>query len=650
MSDYSAIGAVSDTLKALLEDRMEIDILPSPLILSIGPPPERRTAAVEEHPQVNLFLYRVSENASLQNQESPGRGSRGAFGRPPLSLNLHYLLTAYAATVTNGEAPGYDHSLSQKVLGSAMRVLHDYPVVTDRLTRQRAMPGAPLRDPALLDVALRGDYESIKTTLEPLSLEDLTKIWTSLSLPIRLSAAYVVQVVQIESLGTRTFPRPVGQPATVDPIQPRSLNDPGPWVKVITISTPTITDLRVRRGTSTVEQSQPYARIGDTLVLRGTHLSGLATSVSIGNLLVPASVARADRVEVLIPNDATLQPGILALRVLTSDPTVPGAGVASNQIALMLVPLIETVTPAPALAAVNGLLSSIEILGTRLWQATHSGEAVIGHEVVPSANYLGKRQDCLELAIPNGLPSGVQVLVSEQLTFPITVGATSSSFTVSIAGVSRQSAQTMETTLDSTTICDVVAGMIRGAGPTEPAFRDVKVELFDGRLFVIAGGSHDAMNISASGAASPQFADKIGFPAGLVQLAGAATALLSGSLPWPPVLSSTAPQVTLRSSSTPALHVLEPGLPTGADQATWMADLATRLKTKINAATGNQVMVVPFGNQLLFISDVAECLWFEALATDLQTVSDLRLRMNCAVRVRVNGAESIDDVQVVLPR
>jgi hypothetical protein len=49
-----------------------------------------------------LFLYRATENASLKNQMIPGQGHPSEYGHPPLSLVLHYLLTAYGATDDNG--------------------------------------------------------------------------------------------------------------------------------------------------------------------------------------------------------------------------------------------------------------------------------------------------------------------------------------------------------------------------------------------------------------------------------------------------------------------------------------------------------------------------------------------------------------------
>ena len=97
MSDFRAIGGVSATLQTLLTDRMELPNGVGGVPVTVGLPPftAKDNEPHREDPRVNLFLYRVSENGYLQNQEIPGRGAGNGYGHPPLSLNLHYLVTAY---------------------------------------------------------------------------------------------------------------------------------------------------------------------------------------------------------------------------------------------------------------------------------------------------------------------------------------------------------------------------------------------------------------------------------------------------------------------------------------------------------------------------------------------------------------------------
>src|SRR5215470_17020923 len=48
--------------------------------------------------QVNIFLHQVTHNAAWRNVGLPSVGPDGAtrLDNPPLALDLHYLLTAYA--------------------------------------------------------------------------------------------------------------------------------------------------------------------------------------------------------------------------------------------------------------------------------------------------------------------------------------------------------------------------------------------------------------------------------------------------------------------------------------------------------------------------------------------------------------------------
>jgi hypothetical protein len=150
-----------------------------------------------DKPRVNLFLYRVTESPFLKNQEVPGRGQPEPHGHPPLSLDLHYLVTAYGTTEEAG-AQFSDETVAQWLLGSAMSALHDYPVITADLKTSSGH--------TILDAGLLGEFEQVRLCLEPLTLEDLSKVWTALALPFRLSAAYTVGVVQIESEGLRRPP------------------------------------------------------------------------------------------------------------------------------------------------------------------------------------------------------------------------------------------------------------------------------------------------------------------------------------------------------------------------------------------------------------------------------------------------------------
>ena len=662
MSDFHGIGGVSVTLQTLLADRMELPdgILAVPPV-TIGPPAfsSLDSDPRREDPRVNLFLYRVTENGYLQNQEIPGRGSAGAFGHPPLSLNLHYLITAYGNETVAGAPPGpplFDDRIAHFLLGSAMRVLHDVPVVTDRVTTVRPPSGS-----FVLHDSLRDEYEQVKLTLEPLSLEDVTKVWTALALRYRLSAAYLVTVVQIESRRPRRFPRPVGQPIspTIPPL-PTDPPSPGPMVYVLTIQTPTVTDVRVRRLGETVEQTFPYARIGDTLILLGTSLGSPATSVEIGDLRLPASLSRGDRVEVDIP-DATipgvgpipperqLQPGARTARVVLRDPLVPQSAIASNEAAFMLVPFVD---PNPlTVVYVGGPPRTVTVSGSRLLPTTPGGETMIGRSAVPRAAYAAASPTSLTVPIPDTLPArDVNVLVSGPLLAdPVLLGPTAQVLDITIGGTTRSVTANLPGSIPRTAVAGILASLIHDAGvlpapaPPDPLFTGARVDLWNNRLYVVPGGLNHTIAITSPGPSTLAGDLHLTVP----QPPGAASALVSGELSSPPPLSSPNPHLTMRVGAQPPITVtLAP--------TTSLAALAGGLQTAINVASALpaylNATVVTSGSQLLVIPGIAGLVVFDPAAGDDRTVSELQLHARFAIRVRVNGAESIDPAVLELPQ
>src|SRR5947208_4063031 len=97
MSDFTAIAGVSRSLRRLLRDRMS-----DPVPVTIAPPDVTVTGITDR--RINLFLFQVQENAQLKNQEIPGQGHPGSYGRPPLSLSLFYLLTAFSGAEATEDA------------------------------------------------------------------------------------------------------------------------------------------------------------------------------------------------------------------------------------------------------------------------------------------------------------------------------------------------------------------------------------------------------------------------------------------------------------------------------------------------------------------------------------------------------------------
>ena len=126
---------------------------------------------------LSLFLYRVAVNGARRNLP-PTLSPEGKRMRPPLPLDLYYLLTAWAKTAAK----------QQRLLGWAVRALQDVPV----------LPASFLNDYAPEPEVFRPN-ESVEIILDPLNLADMNNLWGSAKVTPPLSVGYVVRMVAVES-------------------------------------------------------------------------------------------------------------------------------------------------------------------------------------------------------------------------------------------------------------------------------------------------------------------------------------------------------------------------------------------------------------------------------------------------------------------
>jgi hypothetical protein len=254
--------------------------------------------------------------------EMPGRIKPGETGQPPLALNLYYLITTYGQND--------DDVFSHHLLGRAMHILHDHPIL-----------GAEEIRVALEGNDLHEQVERVRITPQPLNLDETSKLWSTLQTQYRISAAYQAAVVLIESTRPAKTPLPVLTRARDDDgvAAQADLIPPFPTLQGISISPP---------------HSQPSARLGDELQLSGHHLSGDHVVVRLRHhrleephALTPLTGATANRISVRIPEAPGLWPaGIYTLSAIISRAGEPDR--ATNELAFALAPGIASLTPNPA--------------------------------------------------------------------------------------------------------------------------------------------------------------------------------------------------------------------------------------------------------------------------------------------------------------
>ncbi|GAA1445891.1 DUF4255 domain-containing protein [Leifsonia poae] len=308
MSNSLAVAATTNAIRNLLLTQMPaLDAGLAGLAVTTAVPAAARVNQVG--PSVNLFLYRTAANPAWRNQDYPAQVHAGESGRPPLALDLHYLLTFFAPDDADKDA------MSHRVTAAALSVLHDHAVL----------------DGAELDAALTGNDtsaqpERVRLTPESLSVAEMSELWTTFQSGYRLSASYLATVVLIDSRS------PVSSPL---PVLRRGSEDRGPVA--VAGAAPVLRGVRPIGG-------RPAARLGEAVALVGDNLSPDDTVIRFTSTMrpaqgedPPAAIELAaqpgfvpDELSVTLPDQATVAtalgdwvPGFYAVTVVVRHPDQP---------------------------------------------------------------------------------------------------------------------------------------------------------------------------------------------------------------------------------------------------------------------------------------------------------------------------------------
>jgi hypothetical protein len=274
---------------------------------------------------------------------------------------------------------------------------------------------------------------------------------------------------------------------------------------------------------------------------------------------------------------------------------------------------------------------------------------MIGRNAVARASYISATPIQIVVPIPDTLPTrAVRTLVGTALPDPIVLGAAAQTIAVTIDGTTKNITANLPASIPRATAAGILANLIHDAAstapatPADPLFASARVDLWHDALVIVPGGLTSAITITPTGG-SP-FAANLGLVG--APLPGEDSALLSGSLGSPPSLSAAVPRLRLTIGAQPPLIV-------SVARPTTLAALADDLQAKVNAGGAPEyanARVAISGDQLLVIPGAAGMVTFDPAPGDDTTVAELQLHARFAVRVRVNGAESMDPAVVELPQ
>jgi len=316
MSSPLALAGVTALLQDMLANRLAED----PVAAAVGAvtisalPPDRVELGENSDPtQVNVFLHQIAQNQGWANIGAPVRsGSGERLSTPPLALDLHYLITAYAT-----------HALRTEILLARIaQTFHEVPVPSRAAIIQALAPAAPPAGfpPGMDLTGLADQFEHLRITPEALSNEEMSKLWSALQARYRPTLAFRVTTVLIDSdLAAR---------AALPSLRPQS--------RASSLPRPVILQITGEDGAAA-----PVVP-GSRVVILGRGLVATTMRLMIGEEDLTAAItdARPDRLVVTLPDPGTLPAGALPVSIrhqamLGNPPTLRDAQFSNRGIVLL---------------------------------------------------------------------------------------------------------------------------------------------------------------------------------------------------------------------------------------------------------------------------------------------------------------------------
>lgn len=341
--------------------------------------------------QVNIFLYQVTPNLGYRGMDLPARDYAGSsmVTKQQLGLDLHYLITVY------GEKDK-DELAAHKLMGEVTRLFNDNPVLTrdflqEIITEANAATPTHLPDNVAPDIRtsdLVKQLELVKLTMQSMSLEDMTKLWSSFfkTGSYRLSVVYKATVVLIDGKH---------EPSVAMPVRARNVYAIAPKNPEIMYVDPQV----AKYGSAT------------TVRILGKNLAADSVRIDFGEgkkvLDMPEAVSVSD--EELVADISSLQIGVHQVRaihpLLIGTPEFLHKGPESDTAFFAITPAF-THTPNPVDAAVvsGGKLTLKVDAGIKVGQKV---QVILGtQKEIPVTNIASEPVQEIKVDLPSGINPG----------------------------------------------------------------------------------------------------------------------------------------------------------------------------------------------------------------------------------------------------
>lgn len=179
MADYTIISDAGSALIRLLREGMVPDVIPNADAIGLCSPSDKGDFVL------GLYLYDIRESEEVF-ESSMCMSGQNEMRYPSKYLNLFYMLTAYSMSDIK-----FRSAEEHRILGRAIQVLQDHPVLDDMLYENSA--GA--------------DRYPVRVEQQRLDNDEKMKLWNMPNVPYKLSMYYKVSPIELSSARTRQVHR-----------------------------------------------------------------------------------------------------------------------------------------------------------------------------------------------------------------------------------------------------------------------------------------------------------------------------------------------------------------------------------------------------------------------------------------------------------
>lgn len=280
------LSIVTDRLVKLLDDYRQLPLFQTFASFTVsGNPPDKVAKEGDSH--LSIYLFHIESDKFQKN--SPISGARDAkIPAQPLSLNLYYLLSAFANDSDGG------HVAEQQIMSIALRCFHENPIIRT-------------------NVILEGQTvkEEFCLTMEMETADSLGRLWQATTTAMRLATVYKVSVVFITPPAPTVSPAPVWVFRIVPEVLPFTL--PGQLLS----TSANLSYVAPDGQTYNISPSPALVAAGQRFFLYGTGLTGAQASHLY---LLSADGTETDVTSWIQDRESTR----LELQLLSVSPPAPG--------------------------------------------------------------------------------------------------------------------------------------------------------------------------------------------------------------------------------------------------------------------------------------------------------------------------------------